>query len=81
MNALARKQIKALTETPNMSLTQSEAEAATRMMEVLGPCLKRNYSTGRYDTTGGNKTPLGLYRTIRRMVEEDIESERKSKKS
>ncbi len=38
--------------------------------ELLGLELKKN---GRYDTTWGDKTPLGLYLTVRRFVEDEHE--------
>lgn len=48
----------------------SEAEQAKRgelLAEMLG--LKVDKSTGRYFTTGGDKTALGLFRTCKRIIE------------
>ena len=50
--------------------TQEEAEKAFELFEILRPGLrvKRN---GRVGTSQGDKTPLGLYRTIKRIFEEN----------
>jgi len=48
----------------NGGATKEEAEKATRLFEMLYPCLKIN-KNGLISTTYGDKTPLGLYRTIR----------------
>jgi hypothetical protein len=42
---------------------RAEATAAVALFELLKPGLKIKRN-GRIDTTGGDKTPLGLYRTI-----------------
>lgn len=47
---------------------EQEQKLADQLVEVLGPCLKKN-KKGRYETTGGDKTALGLYRTIQRIVD------------
>ena len=43
-----------------------EEKAALRLWELLRPGLKVNM--GRVDTTWGTKTPLGLYRSIVKMM-------------
>lgn len=43
--------------------TEEEALKASFLFEVLRPGLKIKRN-GRIDTNGGDKTPLGLYRTI-----------------
>jgi hypothetical protein len=48
----------------------SDADMVNRgllLAEVLGLKQKPN---GRYDTTWGDKTPLGLYLTVQRIIEE-----------
>jgi len=40
-----------------------ESEKAYKLFELLRPALKIK-KNGRIDTTYGDKTPLGLYRTI-----------------
>lgn len=49
--------------------TKEEAERALVLFNVLRPGLrvKRN---GRVNTSGGDKYPLGLYRTIIAIIEE-----------
>lgn len=52
-----------------MNLTESqEQERGELLAEVLQ--LKKNRLTGRYDTTWGDKTALGLFRTVQRIVED-----------
>ena len=43
--------------------TKEEAEKAMELLELLRPGLKIK-KNGRIDTIIGDKTPLGLYRTI-----------------
>jgi hypothetical protein len=43
--------------------TKEEAENAARLFELLRPGLKIKRN-GRIDTSGGDKTILGLYRTV-----------------
>lgn len=53
--------------------TQDEKEMARRgkqLAEILG--LKKNRA-GRYDTTWGDKTEIGLYRTARRVLEGEMD--------
>jgi len=47
--------------------TQEEAQAALDLFEILRPGLKIKRN-GRIDTTHGDKTVLGLYRTIGRVI-------------
>jgi hypothetical protein len=47
--------------------TKDEAENAARLFELLRPGLKIKRN-GRIDTSGGDKTPLGLYRTIGSLI-------------
>ena len=51
-----------------MGVDREEAIAAMELFQMLKPALhiKEN---GRIDTTGGDKTPLGLYRTLKRFFE------------
>ena len=50
--------------------TQEEAETALKLFEILRPGL-RITRNGRVDTAQGDKTPLGLSRTIKRIFEEN----------
>lgn len=50
-------------EMENAGATAEEARAAFYLFELLKPGLKVK-KNGRVETTGGDKTPLGLYRTI-----------------
>lgn len=47
--------------------TQEEAENALKLFELLRPGLKIKRN-GRIDTSGGDKTILGLYRTVGSMI-------------
>jgi len=47
--------------------TAEEAEKAYELFEMLKPGLKIK-KNGRIDTNAGDKTPLGLYRTIGRFI-------------
>jgi hypothetical protein len=47
--------------------TPFEAQNAVALIELLRPCLKLKRN-GRYDTNGGDKTALGLYRTIKAEI-------------
>lgn len=44
-----------------------EAEKAVILLSVLYPALRWK-KNGRVDTLNGDKTPLGLYRTIKRTM-------------
>lgn len=46
----------------NYGADKQEAENALKLWEMLRPGLK--VKNGRVDTAWGDKTPLGLYRTI-----------------
>ena len=52
-------------EMINAGATEEEAKRAFGLFELLRPGL-RIKQNGRVNTTGGDKTPLGLYRTIMR---------------
>jgi hypothetical protein len=45
-----------------------EAEDATKLFDLLRPGLKVKRN-GRVELVGGDKTPLGLYRTIKKTME------------
>lgn len=47
--------------------TPEEAKAAFDLLELLRPGL-RIKKNGRIDTAHGDKTPLGLYRTIKNNI-------------
>ena len=49
--------------------TEQEAEAALKLFELLRPALRVN--NGRIEITGGNKTILGLYRTVKDLVNQE----------
>jgi len=53
----------------DVGATPSEAKRAEAIWEMLRPGL-RIKSNGRVDTAGGDKTKLGLYRSILRVIEE-----------
>jgi hypothetical protein len=48
--------------------TRQEAEAARELYRVLAPCLKVKRDNGRMETTHGDKTLLGLYRTVKDLT-------------
>ena len=50
--------------------SEPEARVAEMLLTVLRPGLKVKRN-GRIDTTWGDKTPLGWYRTIRRITKEE----------
>lgn len=47
--------------------TQDEAVNAISLLELLRPGIKIKRN-GRIETTAGDKTPLGLYRTIGSLI-------------
>jgi hypothetical protein len=49
--------------------TTDEAAAAARLFDILRPGLKVK-ANGRVNTEWGDKYPLGLYYTIKRIIEE-----------
>jgi hypothetical protein len=49
--------------------TQEEAELAIMLYTLLKPGLKRLNPEGRIQTQWGDKTPLGLLRTIKGLLE------------
>lgn len=51
----------------NAGATREEAEASYKLFLLLAPGLKVK-KNGRIDTSIGDKTPLGLYRTIGSMI-------------
>jgi hypothetical protein len=50
-------------------VTEEEADLAIALFDLLRPSLKLK-ANGRIDTSVGDKTPLGLLRTIQRLLEE-----------
>lgn len=50
--------------------TEESAESATKLFELLRPCLKVK-SNGRVDTNIGDKSVIGLYLTLRTFFMED----------
>lgn len=50
-----------------IEVVADDAERASDLVALLKPCLKRKRSDGRYDTAEGDKTALGLYRTLKRF--------------
>lgn len=50
--------------------TKNEALCAVKMFRVLKPSL-HVMSNGRIETTGGDKTILGLYRTVKDIVDKE----------
>lgn len=53
-------------EMQNAGATEDEINGAMELLDLLSPCLKKSRN-GRYMTTGGDKTLLGLYRSIGRV--------------
>lgn len=41
--------------------------------EIADMLMLRKTNNGRYETTWGDKTPLGLYLTLKRIIEEEGE--------
>ena len=48
--------------------TEQEADAAIELFRVLRPALKIKRANGRIETTHGDKTILGLYRTVKDLT-------------
>ena len=48
----------------------TDEERAEKFYEIFKPCLKKKRDNGRFDTTWGDKTKLGLYRSMKRAIEE-----------
>lgn len=60
--------------TTDKGYAQSEIDQhklGEKLIEVLGLRMKSN---GRVNTTWGDKTPLGLYLTVQRVIDEAKES-------
>jgi len=51
-----------------MERFEAESMRGVALGELLQ--LKKKRSNGRYNTTWGDKTPLGLYLTVKRFIEE-----------
>lgn len=51
-----------------MTRDDRQAEIGAKLIETLGLHTKTN---GRVNTTWGDKTPLGLYLTVKRIIEEN----------
>jgi hypothetical protein len=66
-------------ETENYKRTQDQIEQeeiGRTIAHLLGLKKLRNYGTGiRYDTAWGTKTDLGLYLTIKRVIDEKIKTQ------
>lgn len=54
----------------------SEARGAVDLFNLLRPALRRNQESGRFDILGGDKTELGLFRTVKRCLGENPEEAR-----
>lgn len=50
-------------EMINLGASEEEIKGTYLLIDLLRPCLKLKQN-GRYDTSFGDKTALGLYRTI-----------------
>ena len=57
-------------EMIEIGATEKEAEAALELFALLRPSLKVSRENGRIEIQGGNKTVLGLYRTIKDLIQE-----------
>lgn len=64
---MARKKNVTREELEKGGATGEELEQAILFFECLNPCLYR-MANGRFMTDGGDKTPLGLFRTARRYT-------------
>lgn len=51
-------------------MKQIDEQEQTRRGELLAEVLVLKLREGRYHTTWGTKTPLGLYRVIERIVQD-----------
>lgn len=63
----AKELIEKVTESTEDDEAQ-EAATGRKFAEIL--MLKKKRSNGRYDTSWGDKTDIGIYRTIMRMAQE-----------
>lgn len=62
-----KMQDKTVPSSARKGQTMTEEERAEKFYQILKPCLKRR-RTGRFETTYGDKTILGLYRTVKRLI-------------
>ena len=53
------------------SYNENEALAAMALYELLKPALKVKRDNGRFDLAGGDKTIVGLYRSAKRIIENE----------
>jgi hypothetical protein len=65
------KKIQTIDDMINAGASGPEAARADNLFQLLRPGLKIR-ANGRVDTSGGEKTPLGLYRTITDHIADDI---------
>lgn len=59
-------------EMIEVGASEEEAEAALELFALLRPSLKVSRKNGRIEIQGGNKTVLGLYRTVKDLIKENI---------
>lgn len=59
-------------EMIEIGATEKEAEAALELFALLRPSLKVSREKGRIEIQGGNKTVLGLYRTVKDLIKENL---------
>ncbi len=56
-----------------MEILEMEVKKAEALIKILRPCLKRDRITQRFNTKWGDKTDIGLYKTIKRIIESNSE--------
>jgi hypothetical protein len=64
-----KAKVQTIQDMVDVGATLTEAQNAMQLWKLLRPALKVG-ANGRVDTTEGNKTPLGFYRTIRSFIME-----------
>ena len=59
-------------EMIELGASEEEAEAALKLFALLRPSLQVSRENGRIEIQGGNKTVLGLYRTVKDLIKENL---------
>lgn len=59
-------------EMIEIGATEEDAESALELFALLRPSLKVSRENGRIEIQGGNKTVLGLYRTVKDLIKENL---------
>ena len=63
--------VQTIEEIKKEAYSESEAQNAINLYELLKPVLKVKRENGRFELAGGDKTILGLYRSVKRIIDNE----------